>query len=113
LISSFLAHLAFRPCHFIIGIPFNIKISKHKLLPAFFGKQFSNQALQYGRFVYLTQKKITHPALIWFNGFQRRRFNVIFYQNMPNLHNWYTSAERKIKILLKKCLFISVGVIEN
>jgi hypothetical protein len=22
--------------------------------------------------------------------------NVIFYQNMPNLHNWYKSAERKI-----------------
>jgi hypothetical protein len=47
--------------YFNIGIPFNIKINKHNLLPAFFGKQFSNQALQYGRFVYLTQKKITHP----------------------------------------------------
>jgi hypothetical protein len=22
--------------------------------------------------------------------------NAIFYQNMPNLHNWYISAERKI-----------------
>jgi hypothetical protein len=22
--------------------------------------------------------------------------NVIFYQNMPNLHNWYKSPERKI-----------------
>jgi hypothetical protein len=21
---------------------------------------------------------------------------MIFYQNMPNLHNWYKSAERKI-----------------
>jgi hypothetical protein len=34
----------------------------------------------------------TIPArfgLIWFSG-------VIFYQNMPNLHNWYISAERKI-----------------
>jgi hypothetical protein len=27
--------------------------------------------------------------------FQRRRFKVIFYQNMPNLHNRYKSAERK------------------
>jgi hypothetical protein len=40
-----------------------------------------------------------HPSQIYFNlvqRFQRRRFNVIFYQNMPNLHNWYKSAERKI-----------------
>jgi hypothetical protein len=22
--------------------------------------------------------------------------NVILYQNMPNLHNWYKTAERKI-----------------
>ena len=40
----------------------------------------------------------TIPAkfgLIWFSGF-REDLNVIFYQNMPNLHNWYKSAERKI-----------------
>jgi hypothetical protein len=50
--------------------------------------------------------KGTHPriiparfGLIWFLGF-REDLNVIFYQNMPNLHK---SAERKIihiKILL-------------
>jgi hypothetical protein len=34
-------------------------------------------------------------ALIWFSGF-REDLNVIFYQNMPNLHNQYKSAERKI-----------------
>jgi hypothetical protein len=34
-------------------------------------------------------------ALIWFRGF-REDLNVIFYQNMPNLHNRYKSAERKI-----------------
>jgi hypothetical protein len=47
--------------------------------------------------------KGTHPgtirarfALIWFNGFRGKDLNVIFYQNMPNLHNRYKSAERKI-----------------
>ena len=41
-----------------------------------------------------------HPCQVWFNlvqRFQRRKLkNVIFYQNMPNLHNQYQSAERKI-----------------
>jgi hypothetical protein len=47
--------------------------------------------------------KGTHPRtipamfyLIWFRGFRGKDLNVIFYQNMPNLHNWYKSAERKI-----------------
>jgi hypothetical protein len=35
-------------------------------------------------------------GLIWFSGFREEDLNVIFYQNMPNLHNWYKSAERKI-----------------
>jgi hypothetical protein len=34
-------------------------------------------------------------GFIWFSGF-REDLNVIFYQNMPNLHNRYKSAERKI-----------------
>jgi hypothetical protein len=41
----------------------------------------------------------TIPArfgLIWFSGFRGEDLNVIFYQNMPNLHNRYKSAERKI-----------------
>jgi len=41
----------------------------------------------------------TIPArfgLIWFSGFRGEDFNVIFYQNMPNLHNRYKSADRKI-----------------
>jgi hypothetical protein len=40
-----------------------------------------------------------HPCQVWFNLVQRFReedLNVIFYQNMPNLHNRYKSAERKI-----------------
>ena len=47
--------------------------------------------------------KGTHPGtitarfgLIWFSGFRGEDLNVIFYHNMPNLHNWYKSAERKI-----------------
>jgi hypothetical protein len=46
--------------------------------------------------------KWTHPrtipdmfGVIWFRGF-REDLNVIFYQDMPNLHNQYKSAERKI-----------------
>ena len=35
-------------------------------------------------------------ALIWFSGFRGEDLNVIFYQNMSNLHNRYKSAERKI-----------------
>jgi hypothetical protein len=41
----------------------------------------------------------TIPArlgLIWFSGFRGEDLNVIFYQNLPNLHNQYISAERKI-----------------
>ena len=44
----------------------------------------------------------THPrtiparfSVIWFSGF-REVLNVIFYQNMHNLHNRSKSAERKI-----------------
>jgi hypothetical protein len=39
-----------------------------------------------------------HPsqfALIWFSGFRGEDLNVIFYQNMSNLHNQYKSVERK------------------
>ena len=46
--------------------------------------------------------KGTHPGtiparfgLIWFSGFSEEDLNVIFYQNMPNLHNRYKSAEKK------------------
>jgi hypothetical protein len=47
--------------------------------------------------------KGTHPGtipstfgLIWFRGFRGEDLNVIFFQNMPNLHNRYKSAERNI-----------------
>jgi hypothetical protein len=34
--------------------------------------------------------------LLPISGFRGEDLNVIFYQNMPNLHNRYISAERKI-----------------
>ena len=47
--------------------------------------------------------KGTHPGtiparfrLIWFSGFREKDLNVILYQNMPNLHNRYISAEKNI-----------------
>ena len=47
--------------------------------------------------------KGTHPGtiparfgLIWCSGFRGEDLNVIFYQNMSNLHNQYRSADRKI-----------------
>jgi hypothetical protein len=47
--------------------------------------------------------KGTHPGaipasfgLIWFSGFRGEDLNVIFYENMPYLHNQYKSADRKI-----------------
>jgi hypothetical protein len=46
----------------------------------------------------------THPGtiparfgLICIIGFRGEDLNVIFYQNMPNLHNRYKSAERILK----------------
>ena len=43
--------------------------------------------------------KGTHPGtipamfgLIWFSSFRGEDLNVIFYQNMPDLHNRYISA---------------------
>ena len=43
-----------------------------------------------------------HPRIIsakfgwyWLSSFRGEDLNVIFYQNMPNLHNWYLSVERK------------------
>jgi hypothetical protein len=48
-----------------------------------------------------TNLKGTHPrtisarlSVIWFSGFRAEDLNVIFYQNMPNLHNRYKSAEK-------------------
>ena len=35
-------------------------------------------------------------GLIWFSGFRGEDLDVIFYQNMPNLHNRYKSTEIKI-----------------
>jgi hypothetical protein len=54
----------------------------------------------------LTDKilKGTHPGtiparfgLIWFSGFRGEDLNVIFYQNMPNLHNRIQDGHRYLK----------------
>jgi hypothetical protein len=36
-------------------------------------------------------------GLIWFSGFRGEDLNVIFYQNMPNLHNRYSIGQNKLK----------------
>ena len=60
---------------------------------------FSNSShLEWRAGVSDTILKGTYPArfgLIWFCSFRGEDLNVIFYQNMPNLHNRYKSAERK------------------
>ena len=58
-----------------------------------------------------------YPSQIWFSGF-REDLNVIFYQNMPNLHNRYILAERKISQKssngqLKKFIFLVTAAILN
>jgi hypothetical protein len=65
---------------------------------------FSNVGhLRYRTALTDTILKGTHPGtiparfgLIWFSGFRGKDLNVIFYQNMPNLHNRNKLAERKI-----------------
>ena len=65
---------------------------------------FSNSShLEWSAMLSDTILKGTHPrtitvrfGLIWFSGFRGEDLIVIFYQNMPNLHNQYKSAERKI-----------------
>ena len=65
---------------------------------------FSNSGhLEWRAGLWDTILKGTHPGiiparfgLIWFSSFRGEDLNVIFYQNMPNLHNRYISAERKI-----------------
>jgi hypothetical protein len=59
--------------------------------------------------------KGTHPGtiparfgLIWFSGFREEDLNVIFYQNMPNLHNRYKSAERKISQKSSEYIYVKL-----
>ena len=62
---------------------------------------FSNNGhLEWRAGLSVTILKETHPgtipARLGLISFRREDLNVIFYQNMPNLHNRYKSAERKI-----------------
>jgi hypothetical protein len=43
-------------------------------------------------------------GVIWFSSFRGEDLNVIFYQNMPNLHNRYKSDERKIMMSFLTCI---------
>jgi hypothetical protein len=59
--------------------------------------------LEWGTGLSDTNLKETHPGtipamfgLIWLSGFRGEDLNVIFYQNMLNLHNRYKSTERTI-----------------
>ena len=64
---------------------------------------FSNSShLQWRAGLSDTILKGTHPGtiparfgLIWFSGFRGEDLNVIFYQNMPNLHNRYNRLKEK------------------
>jgi hypothetical protein len=56
-----------------------------------------------GRFILKGTHPRTIPArfsVIWFSSFRGEDLNVIFYQNMHNLHNRYTSAERKNVLII-------------
>jgi hypothetical protein len=61
----------------------------------------------------------TIPAkfvLNWFGGFRGEDLNVIFYQNMPNLHNRYKSTERKIltySILKQQWTIEKISIFSN
>jgi hypothetical protein len=56
-----------------------------------------------GVVIYLAHKSRPfkgHHSQIWFRGFKEKDLNVIVYQNMPNLHNRYKSAEQNIYNIL-------------
>jgi hypothetical protein len=58
----------------------------------------------------LPKDYLCHP---WFNLVQRFRgkdLNVIFYQNMPNLHNRYKSAERKISQKSPEYIYVKLFI---
>jgi hypothetical protein len=50
---------------------------------------------------------VTAAIFFWFSGFRGEDLNVIFYQNMPNLHNRYKSAERKISMKTETISYIN------
>jgi hypothetical protein len=63
---------------------------------------FSNSShLEWRAGLSVTILQGTHPGtiparfgLIWFSSVRGEDLNVIFYQNMPNLHNRYKSPEK-------------------
>jgi hypothetical protein len=49
-------------------------------------------------------------GLIWFCCFRGKDLNVIFYQNMSNLHNQYKSAERKFHRKARKIYMLNYSL---
>jgi hypothetical protein len=101
--NFFLAHLAFRPCELLSSLfvrrP-SVNISHFNLLLKNHWAN-CNQTLVEGSLegplpklcpVIPNSNQDGHQA----KSFRGEDLNVIFYQNMPNLHNRYISAERKI-----------------
>ena len=63
---------------------------------------FNCSYMTMSRLTYVLGLKCDYPrtiparfGLISFSGY-REDLNVIFYQNLSNLHNWYKSVEKKI-----------------
>jgi hypothetical protein len=63
-----------------------------------FSVKFSFQPIytDYANWAYFDKTIPARFGLIWFSGFRGEDLNVIFYQNMRNLHNRYKLAERNI-----------------
>jgi hypothetical protein len=51
--------------------------------------------------------------LIWFTSFREEDLNVIFYQNMPNLHNRYKLAERAPLSIQRWLLLLKIDFFFN
>ena len=59
----------------------------------------------------------THPrtiparfSVIWFSGFRGEDLNVIFYQNMTNLHNQHKSSHRKISLKIPEYIQLLIAM---
>jgi hypothetical protein len=55
-----------------------------------------------------------HPCQVWFNlvqRFQRKRFKCDLLSNMPNLHNRYKSAERKISQKSPEYIYVKLLIV--
>jgi hypothetical protein len=61
-------------------------------------------------FIYFKRTISARFGLIWFSGFKAKDLNVIFDQNMPNLHNRYKSAEINVKLFIS--MYLPLGQLQ-